>query len=91
MRILGGIVAVVVVSMVAGFVGQLLGHWLGEGEKNIALQSAIIGAVAGALLTAIVIVSLAQRSKDWLIAVGAIIAAVVEVLAVALVIWQRRV
>jgi hypothetical protein len=91
MRILGGAVAVLIVSTIGGFAGQLLGHWLGEGEKNIALQSALIGIVAGALLTAIAIVSLAQRSKDWLIAVGAMIAAALEVLAIAVIIWQRRV
>jgi hypothetical protein len=90
MRILGGSIAVLAISAIGGFTGQLMGHWLGEGDKNLALQSALIGIVAGALLTAIVITSLAQRSKDWLIAVGAMIAVALEVLAIALIIWQRR-
>jgi hypothetical protein len=67
MRIPRGALAVLAISAIGGFTGQLMGHWLGEGDKNLALQSALMGIVAGALLTATVITSLAQRSKDWLL------------------------
>jgi hypothetical protein len=60
MRILGGAVAVLVISAIGGVAGQLVGHWLGKDAKNLALQSALIGIVASALLT-VFIVSLTQH------------------------------
>jgi hypothetical protein len=91
LRVVIGLVAVVLVSIGGGFAGQLAGHLLGKGDKNIALQSALIGVIAGAVLTVAVLASLAKRRRDWRMALGGIVATALELLTIAWIIWQRRV
>lgn len=88
-RVFGGVFAVFLGSAGGGVAGGVIGHLLGGGDKNIALNVAIAGILIGAVAMAGFLGWLARGSRDWRMVIGGVLAVAVEAAALAWVIGAR--